>query len=590
LKTSLAWLLALAASAAFSVSGCILSNFEIEDANAMGGTAGGGTAGATYAGTGSAGIGGSAGGVTRISQPELSDDEYVMVQGTALERDAASGLLANDTPVSLHVTGFSNSDPSRPRAFDAELMVAADGSFHFAPPPRFFGRYHFSYTAENVVGQSASADVEIRVLPSEIDLDAIIEGIGGYVLYGVNGEALGSAIDGASDVNGDGRADVLIGAPGANAGDGAAFVVFGKDDLESVEVKPLLADSDEQRFVSLQGATGEGLGSSVAGLGDVDGDGAGDLAIGSSTAPGRVHFLFARDLGVTNVVPLAHEYSVVGDSAKVGVAALLRGGGDVNGDAVPDSLLSSVNGDTGWLHVPFGNRTRAGELGVTALPSAVVRGEAALDAFPLDAAFVGDLDGDGADEVLAASDSAFYLFRSGMSFPANAGATTVNGSRGGYRARRAAPGPASVAGLGDVNGDGVRDLAYCDGTTLCAVLLGPVSTLTQATPVSGFRRKASRLSVRGGDDVDGDSLKDLLFSDDGSAYLVYGDRAGLAPTNVAALGAQGFSVRAAAGGSITAATLVGDVNGDHFADIAIADANADAGSGRVYIVFGMASR
>ena len=105
-----------------------------------------------------------------------------------------SGLLANDTPVNLRVKGFTNLDAGRPRLFDADLTVASDGSFHFAPPARFFGNYRFTYTAENLSQQSGHAVVDIRVVPTDIDLDAIIQGIGGYVLYGSNGERFDSAV------------------------------------------------------------------------------------------------------------------------------------------------------------------------------------------------------------------------------------------------------------------------------------------------------------------------------------------------------------------------------------------------------------
>ena len=106
----------------------------------------------------------------------------------------------------------------------------------------------------------------------------------------------------------------------------------------------------------------------------------------------------------------------------------------------------------------------------------------------------------------------------------------------------------------------------------------------------GFRSNAKRVLVRGGGDVDGDGLDDLLFADDRSAYLVYGDRAGPQPLDFAALGSSGFSVRAAAGGSITAIAFAGDVNRDGLADLAIADAAAVSGAGRVYVVFGNSAR
>lgn len=572
-----------------SASGCILGNFEIDGAGGGGGVAGGGAAGASFAGTGSAGAGGSGGGATRGVAPKLSSDRYIMLQGTTLERDRGSGLLANDTPVNLSVKGFKNVEPTRPSAFDADVEVGQDGSFRFTPKPRFFGTYRLTYTAENQLDQRATADVEIHVLPVEIDLDALVEGIGGYVLYGGEGEALGAALDGASDVNGDGLADLVIGAPKANAGDGAACVVYGKSDLDSVYVEPAPPGSKERRFTCLLGTAGEGLGSSVAGVGDLDGDQRSELAIGAASANGRVDFVFASELGVVDSLPRSLGYSLVGDSAHSGVGALLRAGGDLDGDGLPDVLLSASSDNSGWLHVPFSDPSLSGALGVTAAAGVHVRGVAEGDGFGLDAAFAGDLDGDGLDEVLAASTTTLYLL-SGSAGPLDPATASVGGTRGNYRRERGAKGPISVSGLGDLNGDGLNDFAYCDGTSTCNVVLGPVTTLAQGTPFIGFQEGTARLTVRGGGDMDGDRLADLVFSDEQRAYVIYGNRTGLLPTHVRTLGQSGFSVLAASGGEVTSARIVGDVNGDGLADLAIADASADGGSGRVYVVFGLAAR
>ncbi|MGC4086312.1 MAG: FG-GAP-like repeat-containing protein [Polyangiaceae bacterium] len=575
---------------ASSPTGCVLSSFEIESASSGGSAGSAGAAGAAIGGVGSAGSGGIGGGVSHISQPALVGDSYVMLQGTVLERDAGGGLLANDSPVNLSVSDFSNLDPKRPRSFDAELSVEADGSFRFAPPPRFFGSYYFTYTAQNLIGQSASSTVEVQVVPTEIDLDAIIQGIGGYILYGASGGALGAALDGAHDVNGDGRADVIIGAPGVNAGDGAAFVVFGKDDLDSVDVEPPLTGSKERRFMALLGQPGDGAGSSVAGLGDVDDDGGADLAVGASSGNGRAYFVFARDMQAPALTLPLGGYRIEGDGASIGPGALLRGGGDVNGDGVPDALLSSLNGDSGWLHLPYGGNQLTGAVNVTSLPAGHVRGAVAGDGFPLDAAFAGDVNGDGADEVLAASAGAFYLFRGGVELPVDASTLSPNGAGGGYELVRAVPGQASVAGLGDINGDGIDDFGYCDGLTSCSVVLGPVSTLANAAQFSGFRRGTKRLLVRAGGDIDGDGFADVVFADDRRVYVVYGSLLGAPPRDVRLLGSAGFSVLAAAGGSISAVAGVGDVNHDGLADLAIADQAADTGAGRVYVVLGNRAR
>ena len=94
----------------------------------------------------------------------------------------------------------------------------------------------------------------------------------------------GASVAGAGDVNGDGHADLVLGAPGVSAGgrqsSGAAFVVFGKGSKEGIDLAALgrggyRVDGPE---------AGDSLGTSVAGVGDVNGDGRPDLALGAQTA------------------------------------------------------------------------------------------------------------------------------------------------------------------------------------------------------------------------------------------------------------------------------------------------------------------
>jgi len=104
------------------------------------------------------------------------------------------------------------------------------------------------------------------------EADAMLEG-------SAADDAAGSAVANAGDVDGDGRDDLLIGAPGEDSTDtdaGAAYLVLGP-----VSGTSLLSDA---AAVLLGEAAGDEAGSAVAGAGDVDGDGAGDLLVGAPLA------------------------------------------------------------------------------------------------------------------------------------------------------------------------------------------------------------------------------------------------------------------------------------------------------------------
>ncbi len=92
------------------------------------------------------------------------------------------------------------------------------------------------------------------------------------------GEGHGAGVVGpAGDVNGDGFDDFLVGATGSHYDLGGAYLVFGREDGWSAD-QPL-----SQTDASFAGeANGDDAGSSVNGLGDVNGDGLDDFAVGAS--------------------------------------------------------------------------------------------------------------------------------------------------------------------------------------------------------------------------------------------------------------------------------------------------------------------
>ena len=119
---------------------------------------------------------------------------------------------------------------------------------------------------------------------SAINLSAVANGTGGFV---INGQCAydysGISVSTAGDVNGDGLADLIIGADsgiysvGGNAGH--SYVVFGKTGTTAINLSAV--PSGNGGFIINGQSSGDYSGGSVASAGDVNGDGLADLIIGA---------------------------------------------------------------------------------------------------------------------------------------------------------------------------------------------------------------------------------------------------------------------------------------------------------------------
>ncbi len=129
-------------------------------------------------------------------------------------------------------------------------------------------------------------------LPAEVDLGQVGGAIAGAVIQGTQpGDQFGTSVASA-DIDGDGANDIVVGAPGAEAARGAAYLVYGGQDVSAVSLLDIPSCGLDALYV-VGDAPDARLGAAVS-AGDLNGDGRPDLAAGSPGAAGggRVELIF----------------------------------------------------------------------------------------------------------------------------------------------------------------------------------------------------------------------------------------------------------------------------------------------------------
>jgi hypothetical protein len=195
-----------------------------------------------------------------------------------------------------------------------------------------------------------------------------------WSIYGATGEKLGTSIAAAGDVDHDGHMDVIVGAPG-----GGNVYLFGWN-TGALHV--------------WSGSTSAGFGLSVAGNVDVDGDGTLDVIVGAPNYSSTVPFKQDRGLvGVYSGSTYGAIWTALGDQAGDELGHSLCGLGDVNGDGRSEVLVgtpcASVNGTNSGLVRKFdGTGTKLLDL----------LGSAANQAYGYSLALIPDVNFDGLPE------------------------------------------------------------------------------------------------------------------------------------------------------------------------------------------------
>jgi hypothetical protein len=431
---------------------------------------------------------------------------------------------------------------------------------------------------------------------------------------------LGVSVGTAGDVNGDGYADVIVGADDYDHGqtnEGRAYVFYGSATVPSSFLDWVAVGAQEDAH----------MGYSVGTAGDVNGDGYADVIVGAddydngqaNEGAAFVWYGSATGLGTFGTPPSA-PWSAEGDQAYAQFGTSVGTAGDVNGDGYADVIVGASkydNGqeDEGRVYVYHGSAT-----GLSTAVNWTAESDQASAFFGCSAGAVGDVNGDGYSDVIVGADgydngqedegAAFVWHGSDTGLgddgtPANADwaaeSDQVDASFG-----------AAVGTAGDVNGDGYADVIvgadrYTNGQDDEGAAfvwhgsdtgLGDDGTPTNAdwSAESGQADASFGLSAGTAGDVNGDGYADVIVgayrydgdeTDEGRAYVCYGSSSGLRPFwSWTALGGQegayyGHSVGTA-----------GDVNGDGYADVIVGATNYDVcylDQGRAFLYLGSGS-
>lgn len=315
------------------------------------------------------------------------------------------------------------------------------------------------------------------------------------------GQTLGGMVIAAGDLDGDGVPEIGAGAPQDDFVTGSASVYSGATGAIELELHPI-----ESRGL---------FGGSLASIGDIDGDGVPDLIVGApfTTRP--------EAYGVGSVLVFSGAtgtllYNFLGNEGGTYMGWSVAGLGDLDGDGIPEMAIgtpyASVGGDIGVGNVAI----RSGATGDLIY---LFEGQAVGDFLGWSVAGIGDLDGDGVSDVLlgAPNASPSGSAQAGKVEVRSGGTGEVlyrieGAETEGYFGK-------ALASVGDIDGDGIDDFvvgapgASPEGRSQAgsAFLFSGVNgrllhRFDGSAPFDEFGA-----SVAGGGDVDGDGVGDIAI-------------------------------------------------------------------------------
>ena len=350
-----------------------------------------------------------------------SDLSYDPLYGSSLDLFGWSVGTAGD----VNGDGFS------------DIVIGAPGYYNWRKDPalRTDGRVFVYYGSES--GISATAD-----------WDAFVMGIGRF----------GYSVKRAGDVNNDGYDDIVVGdrrrIPGSTTlhAVGRAFLYTGSE-KGLVDNPCWMVEDGSEQFNAIP----EIGNSMVAGVGDVNGDGYDDLAVGSpgysnnESSEGALFIYYGDDLAWS----VSPAWIGNGSDPSSSLGSSVASGGDVNGDGYPDLLVGAPdypnNYGKGMAYLYLGTAS-----GFSDQHAWSTEGVQDNERFGASVAFAGDVNGDGYMDAMVGAPGegkgTVYLYLGSESGLSSTPDWSASGTNDDYRFGF------SVASAGDVNGDGYDDV------------------------------------------------------------------------------------------------------------------------------------